>query len=425
MKNLKDLTAKFFDNLAIEYNRDENKNISKEQMSSDIVCFKNSLDQFLDSGSKEDAFVVYFCYSEIYKIFGNGYENTQKLLETLSDHEYHTGELLSKHRDHYSHSVYVFALGLAIYKNDNNFRQSFLNFYNLQNDTYADSKFLYYWGAVSLFHDIGYPFQLVYEQIKIYATEMWGEKNETNPYVSFGNLTKFLAIDEEKSNKIKEILNIDINFNNLNELLAYGLKIREGYSTNEVVPLLLNRIKYQDRFMDHGYFSAIILLKRLLALDKLKFSPEILDVCTAILLHNNFNKHDAPKKHPIKLDEHPLAYLLILCDELQCWDRLPYGKESKIDPVAWDVNVRISNNKIEIVYYFEKIAIRDTDNNYHINKSALKIQNGKFVEDIKSFIDTSLNFNIKVEEKAKTKRSKIYASDNNFINLCDFAIFSK
>lgn len=61
----------------------------------EIICFRKSTEAFLKSGKKADAFVVYFCFSEIFKLFGSGYENTQKLLETLSDHEYHSGELLS------------------------------------------------------------------------------------------------------------------------------------------------------------------------------------------------------------------------------------------------------------------------------------------------------------------------------------------
>ena len=35
----------------------------------------------------------------------------------LSEHESNASSLLMKHRDHYAHSVYVFLIGLAIYKN--------------------------------------------------------------------------------------------------------------------------------------------------------------------------------------------------------------------------------------------------------------------------------------------------------------------
>ena len=40
---------------------------------SDLLCFENAVSNFLSSGKKEDAFTVYFCYSEIFNLFGTGY----------------------------------------------------------------------------------------------------------------------------------------------------------------------------------------------------------------------------------------------------------------------------------------------------------------------------------------------------------------
>ena len=89
MKTISEWSSKFFDLLDMkEYEK-------PETAESDKLCFKIALKQFLASGKKEDAFSVYFCFSEIFKLFGQGYENTKKLLEMLSDHEYHSGELLS------------------------------------------------------------------------------------------------------------------------------------------------------------------------------------------------------------------------------------------------------------------------------------------------------------------------------------------
>ncbi len=180
-------TSKQFFNI-LEFDTEQ----TVEQKSSDKLCFENSLKQFLESGRKEDAFTVYFCFSEIFKLFGQGYDNTKKLLELLSDHEYHSGALLSKHRDHYSHSVYVFALGISIYANDSFFRKSYLDFYGLEDNGKSAFNFLKHWGLVALFHDIGYPFQLAHEQVKTYAEEVWGKDNKANPYVSYGNLKEFL-----------------------------------------------------------------------------------------------------------------------------------------------------------------------------------------------------------------------------------------
>lgn len=410
MKTLAKLSENFFGLL-----KDNSDKISE----SDLHCFQSSVSNFLNSGKKDDAFTVYFCYSEIFKLFGNGYDNTKKLLELLSDHEYHSGELLFKHRDHYSHSVYVFALGLAIYADDGKFRKEFNAFYGVAGiEPYT---FLRLWGMTSLFHDIGYPFQLAHEQIKNYLEELWindrsMSKDEVKavkarlPYVSFGNMDAFLEIGADTSKKLAKQLHCERAFSSVNELLSYGVEKREGYDYGFMVGKLKTRVERQPEFMDHGYFSAVILLKRLFENPQFCLDTPLLDVLTAILLHNNFNKYDIANAHRITATEHPLAYLLILCDELQAWDRRAYGKNSKRKPIAWDIELDIADNAVKAVYYFE-----------NHNENFDDIANGKFVADIRRFIDSDLSLNVFAEEKAKDKKIHMYASDDNFINLCDFA----
>ena len=459
MYTLDKLTDEFFDGLEFDMVQ------PRDTALSDKLCFKNAMDTFLRTGKKEDAFVVYFCFSEIFKLFGDGYENTQKLLETLSDHEYHTGELLSKHRDHYSHSVYVFALGLAVYEYDLAFRREFLSFYGLNDNSKSKTGFLKLWGMVALFHDIGYPFQLAHEQMKTYTQELWGGNNSANPYVTFGNMDNFLSIDEEAGQNLLQSLGRD--FTSINQLLSYGLNLREGYDEAEMCSLLSKRVLEQRKFMDHGYFSSVILAKQLFSVKNFKMSLENLDVLTAILLHNSLNKYDVNDAHPIAVGEHPLAYLLMLCDELQDWDRMPYGKASKRDPIAWSIEIDISNNFIAIKYYFDSSTVKalfseksDNKGTFYtfmdgdeecsfqespksvregeerINKSFAEIQSGFFVAKIisgytkyekpdgdfvKPFIRSDLKICATAEVKRKRKAGKLFASDNRFINLCDFA----
>ena len=181
---------------------------------SDIECLKGTLQAFCKSGNKSDAFSVYFCFCELFGVFGRGYDTMSKLLEFLCDHEYHAGELLTKHRDHYSHSVYVLALGLAIYANDAKFRGIFHGFYR---EKASDAQsFLYYWGLTALFHDIGYPFQLAHEQVKSYAESLWGENIQSNPFVSYENMDVLLTLKhcaEERAFQAKTVC----------ELLTYGI----------------------------------------------------------------------------------------------------------------------------------------------------------------------------------------------------------
>lgn len=312
--------------------KDENKN-----------CLVRVLDKFCKTGKKDDAFSVYFCFCEIYGVFGKGYDSMKKLLELLSDHEYHSGGLLTKHRDHYSHSVYVFALGLALYAADKKLGAAFGD----------ASEFLRLWGMTALFHDVGYPFQLAHEQIKNYTKEVWGDSAKSNPYVSFGNIDAFVAIDDSDRARLNCSLCQKRKFSDLDELFAYGLSARLGYDENKMRSFLRERVVKQPYFLDHGYFGAVTLTKQLFELPDFVLDDKRLDVLTAILLHNNLSKFDMKNSRPVSLSNHPLAYMLMLCDELQNWDRLAYGKISKQDPLAWDIEMNISDNRLDVLYLFE------------------------------------------------------------------------
>ena len=139
------------------------------QMDIDRLCMENAIADFLDSGKREEAFDVYFCYLEMF--FG-GYDKTRKMIELLSEYEVNGSGLLVKHRDHYVHSVYVFILGLAVYQKNALYRKSYNEYYNLKDRTSEEQQkaahhFLRYWGMTALFHDIGYPFELPFEQVEI------------------------------------------------------------------------------------------------------------------------------------------------------------------------------------------------------------------------------------------------------------------
>lgn len=423
MKTLLDLSSKFFDILDMADYR------KPETAQSDKQCFQNALCQFLASGKKEDAFSVYFCFSELFKLFGEGYDNTQKLLEMLSDHEYHTGELLSKHRDHYSHSVYVFALGIAFYANDSGFRDNYTRFYGLRDDGRAAFNFLKHWGIIALFHDIGYPYQLAYEQIKNYAVEVWGKGDKSALFVTYGNYDAFVALDDASAARLDGVFPDGAPFKTFNDLLAYGLQVRMGYDRQNVAFLPRDRVVNEPKFMDHGYFSAIILAKKLFARPDFRIDLEVLDVFTAILLHNSFNKYEEKitGRHPVRFEEHPLAYLLIICDEMQCWDRLAYGKVSKLHPIAWDFGLDIRENSVFLCYIYDSYRVDEYKDESSLeikvvnNKNYSEMADGSFVSKILSFVETPLDIKVSTREVKKEKKTNLYASDNNFICLCDIA----
>ena len=425
MNSLRDLAEIFF-----------SFKIEKDQR--DIDCLKRALFKFCDTGKKEDAFSVYFCFCEIFEIFGSGYDTMSKLIEFLSDHELHSGELLTKHRDHYSHSVYVFALGLSIYANDKKFNSIINDFY--AENGFNDTKFLYLWGLTALFHDLGYPFQLAHEQIKAYVGSLWGENNENNPYVSYENMGNVLELNKkiDIGGETREIASIG-------ELLAIGINYRLGYPLNLLTELLQMRYAHQQNFMDHGYFSAVLLANRL-SKSNVELDCYLIDVLTSIALHNSINRFDIKNKigdsSKISPYKHPLAYLLILCDELQNWDRTAFGYVSKKDPLAWKIDLSIKESGIFIRFYFDSFSVIDSDKldidgkrllkdekeaflgEERSNKNVEKLQgeNNKFVQDIYSLINPHTDIFADAIEEKKDKKTRLFASSDDFVNLCDFAV---
>ena len=91
------------------------------QMDVDRLCLERELEKFMDSAATQNAYTVFYCFLEIF--FGN-YGKYKKRVELLSEYESNGSSLLMKHRDHYVHSVFVFALGLAIYESNENFRRA-------------------------------------------------------------------------------------------------------------------------------------------------------------------------------------------------------------------------------------------------------------------------------------------------------------
>ena len=99
------------------------------QMDLDRLCLERELETFIDSGAAADAYTVYYCFLEM---FVGRYGRSHNMVEMLSEFESNASSLLMKHRDHYSHSVYVFALGLAIYDTNEAYRTVFRAFYREQ-----------------------------------------------------------------------------------------------------------------------------------------------------------------------------------------------------------------------------------------------------------------------------------------------------
>ena len=428
----------------------------------DRLSFEKAIGRFLDTGSREDAFDIYYCYCEIFRPFGAGYDSTGLLLELLSEHETNASSLLMKHRDHYSHSVYVFLLGLAIYRNNAAVRNEYNRVYGLKDGPEAACHFLKYWGITSLFHDIGYPFEIAHQQMKSYVCQLDSKNNNDDygfaPYVSYRNIDDFVFTRSGDLNELFAEL--------ITERLEKGYSKRSDTEPYYIKHLLEKALK--DRavhanpnekdylYMDHAYFSAMILAKTYIARNKDircadDIPAEIKDALCAIILHNSLFKFTLRSlmhtRASLSLyDGQPLSYLLMLCDELQCWDRASYGQNSRGGIFAFDFDMVFENGSMKWTYFFDKTyeenvagakAYRDMSYEGYTKKSgAVRTGRCKFVDDIDEIIvikdvipefipdvkmpDSSLVLKTVIEEKKK--KTGLYLSNSTYLNLYQYAL---
>jgi hypothetical protein len=201
--------------------------------------------------------------------------------------------------------------------------------------------------------------------------------------------------------------------------------------------------------MDHAFFSACRLYQEMVSLpDTGDLTNAHVDALTAIMLHNSlykfaiaFYKDPEKKKAPFKKELHPLAWLLMLCDERQCWDRTAYRRNSRTELHPLGADFHFSHNSIHSVYHYdieEKKKIHDFWKEYFAweekndgskaprlkdySDTASKEQ--RFRKDIESIVDLT-GFPLYVDSDLKPVDRKVkhtYLSSSSFLHIYDFAV---
>ena len=428
------------------------------EMDINRLCLEKSLETFFDSGVAEDAYAVYFCFLEIF--FGQ-YGRSKKMVELLSEYEANGSSLLMTHRDHYSHSVYVFALGLAIYETNSKYRRVFREFYHLDPDDESPEKarkaanlFLEYWGLAALFHDIGYPFELPFEQVLSYFEVDNQKRGAGSLFLAYHSVESLTALDDGSKERMKALYKRS--FKTTSDLLAFDItkKLGQAYDFDEKYlrnVIICKPTKPEDfgYYMDHAFFSAARLFGELAKILKPQNLTEMhIDALSAILLHNSLYKfavahykEEENRKAPLLPSLHPLAWMLMLCDELQCWDRTAYGRNSRHELHPMAASFDFSGSKVSAVYYYDKAeqekieAFRkeyeewekNPENKEEPRLKAYSDMAGKklrFTTDIEKIVDTTiLPLTVVPSLRKQDRRGKhTYLSDSNFLHMYDFAV---
>ena len=363
---------------------------------------KASIDVFLEHENTYTAYEIYETFFMIYQITAEdkseelktksdlvSESNTLlKLVKIMKDYEDSTDKLIEKQRDHFIHSVNVFILGLAIYSQNKKYREIFFKYiksskyekyYKLEDGSLSREEFLYRWGIAALFHDIGYPVEIIGKQLTKFIDD--GIQSISDDYnvktaIDFKNFNQFNAIVKEDPHFADMFRNDfpETNFFDLykpTDIMAHKISVDLGVNPYDLAEHLDNFIYYMgDKgFVDHGFFSSILVLNSYGSLMQkfyqdmpnkyLYFFYPIVDSASAILLHNYYrnamqNDFGLNQLEPSKS---PIAYLLILCDELQEWNRRPIGIKDKMRSHVNEINIEISDDKFEVDYIIKHGSI--------------------------------------------------------------------
>ena len=337
---------------------------------------------FLEDETKENAFYVYELFFGAYRISLAGARNPfLDLLDTLRDYEERAATLIEKQRDHFVHSLNVFILGLAIYAGNRNYRAAFEKAIMTpgkfpENLPTAQEEFFFRWGLAALFHDVGYPVEIISNQMSRFlrfVTDADQDRSlgEVKAHLEFENFRRFNSIAEVLPKKAftrafydEHDSSVYVDLLQPIDLLAQRIHQTLGV---DMVPIknkldLYHAEMAKNGFVDHGYYSAIIVLKwygyliQTTGQEPLRFYHAIVDSACAILLHNYFSRTlvDAFSLPPMEPEQNPIAYLLMFCDEMQDWNRAAYGILEKFRTQINSANIQIDDERFSISYYAKK-----------------------------------------------------------------------
>ncbi len=351
-------------------------------------CYKLFLRQavlrFLKNETEENALEVYRSFFDSYRVvLGEKADACADILDMLRGYEEASAPLAGCGRVPCIHSVNVFVLGLCVYNRNDRCRTAFSK-YALEKADFAcayatrHEEFFYRWGLASLLHDVGCPPESLTGQLNRFlslASDAEGDESKLRPQLAFENLGALNAIAEVQRKReftrcYYERYDSCVYIDLLKpvDLLSHKLSLTLGMELKAVKNALDGFLHAMARFgfVDHGLFSAILVLKWYGYLIQASgcrpecFFGPVLDSASAILLHSYYK--GVLQKPPFSLPplspaRHPIAYLLLLCDELQEWNRDARGLSDSGRARASACSLEITNGRLSITFLARRPAL--------------------------------------------------------------------
>ena len=368
MSNLSEYTEGFFSALELREDR-ENGHSYKAYLAS-------AARRFLEHETQDNAFAVYRAFFDSYRITLEGESDPFiDLVDVLRNYEATAATLIDKQRDHFIHAVNVFLCGLAIWTTNPALRAAFDR--AIPEEGFAAGlgthweEFFFRWGVASLFHDVGYPVEIVGQQINRFirmVADADGDELAVRAQIRYENFSELNHIREivpkraftrDYYEAYESCSYIDL----LTPLDLMAHRIHRCFSTElEQTKAALNGFAdamAEKGFIDHGYYSALIVLKwygcamQQAGEDPRRFYWPVVDSATAIFLHNcyrNMLQKEPFSLGPMRAQDDPIAYLLILCDELQEWNREAHGILTRRAARADTVNLLLDEDYLAATY---------------------------------------------------------------------------
>ena len=350
---------------------------------------EEAAERFMRDENKETAYGVYRVFLECYSYWAEGESlNFMQFLDKMRGYEENAAVLTQKQRDHFIHSVNVFLLGLAVYQCSASYREAFYRTcfraenYQNRHDS-PQEEFFFRWGMAALCHDIGYPIEIITNQVNDFinfTVRLLPGDPVIHAHVEYDRFDLINAIPEKvkKRQFIRKFYDrheecVYIDLLKPVDLLAHKLHETLGVDLRAVKERLDGYVADSGRSgrVDHGFFSAVILLKWYgYLIQATDHDPDelyypLLDIASAVLLHNfygialvaNTKRSNAFNLAPLTPEKHPLGYLLMLCDELQEWNREPYGREDKLRIGIESADVSMDAQRLSVTYIITKGAM--------------------------------------------------------------------